>query len=116
MKHRSYCSFTPLQLAVIKMQPSIIEKLVECGVDLNLTEDKNGCTALHLAVDNLISCKGCGVTADRLFYLQEIEWDQLVKNQIFYVLNKFLFNFCSFLFVYCRIWMNCLKGLENVFR
>lgn len=79
VKRRSYRSFTPLHLAVVKMQPMIIESLVEHGIDLNLTEDMNGCTALHLAIENLISCGGCGITADRLFTLQEIEPNQFVS-------------------------------------
>lgn len=80
MKHQSYKSYTHLHLATVKMQPSVIEGLVDCGVDMNLTEDENGNTALHLAMENLTRSRGCELINGLQKKLLRIDKAWLVKK------------------------------------
>lgn len=79
MKNREFISFTSLHLAVYQTYPEMVERLIESGVEMNLFEDINRCTPLHIAVEILIN-RGCNLTPDCLLELQQVEQNQLVKN------------------------------------
>lgn len=81
MHHRYYNGYTPLHLAIVKMQPAIVERLIEsAGVGVNLVEDKNHATPLHIAMERLIECKACSISASRLLDLQQVEYNDAVMQ------------------------------------